>query len=117
MSKKNEKEPEVPLSQIISDRGVTIEKTIDSIKWIQEEIEFKENQLDNVITEENISQLYNLVSFPMDKKKPRHVLKIEIEMLKKAIKGKKNNFKIMQELQIEDKKKKEKEEKNATKSG
>jgi len=107
-------QPDVPLSQIISDREVSMEKTADSIEWIGEEIKFKEDQLDNEITEENISQLYTLLSFPKDKKKPRHVLKIEVAMLKKAKKGKEKNLKIMQELQVEDK---NKEEKNAPKSG
>lgn len=117
VKKKLEKHPElvdVPLSQIISDRAVSIEKTADGINWIGEEINYKENQIDSEIIEENLSQLYNLVSFPLNKKKPKHVLKIEIEMLKKAKKGKEKSLKIMEELQVEDRKK---EEKNASKSG
>ena len=105
-----EKVDEVPLEQIIKDREVSIEKTEDSIKWIGEEINYKENQIDNEIIEENISQLYNLVSFPKDKKKPKHVLKIEIEMLKKAKKRKERSLKIMKEIQIKD-------EDDASKSG
>jgi len=105
-------QPDVPLSQIISDREVSMEKTADSIEWIQEEIKFKDDQLDSEIIEENNSQLYTLLSFPINKKKPRHVLKIEVAMLKKAVKGKEKTLKIMKELQVEDKKK---EEKNASK--
>lgn len=114
VKKKLEKHPElvdVPLSQIISDRAISIEKTVDSIKWIGEEINYKEDQIDSEIIEENISQLYTLLSFPLNKKKPKHVLKIEIEMLKKAKKGKLKSIKIMEELQVEDKRK------NASKSG
>ena len=104
-----EKEPEVTLEQTIKDREVSIEKTIDSINWIQEEIKFKDDQLDSVIIEENISQMYNLVSFPLNHKKPKHVLKIEVEMLKKVKKAKQKTLKIMEELQIKD------EGKNASK--
>ena len=99
MAKKKELEPEVSPEQIIQDREITMEKTADAINWITEEIKYKEDQLDNEVIEENISQLYNLVSFPKDKKKPRYVLKIEVEMLKKARSGKKKNLKIMKELQ------------------
>ena len=107
---KNKIPEEVPLSQIIADREISIEKTEDSINWITEEINYKEDQIDSEIVEENISQLYNLVSYPKDKKKPKHVLKIEIQMLKKAKKNKEKSVKIMKELQLKD------EEKNASKS-
>lgn len=103
------KKVEVPLSQIIKDRAVSIQKTGESIKWIIEEIKYKEDQIDSEIIEENISQLYNLVSFPKDKKKPKHVIKIEIEMLKTGKKSKEKTLKIMKELQITD------ERKNASK--
>ena len=92
-------EPDVPIGQIIKDRKVSIEKTEDSIKWITEEIKYKESQLKKRIVEENISQLYSLVSYPLDHKKPRHVLKIETEMLTKAKKAKETSLKIMKELQ------------------
>ncbi len=104
-------EPDVPLAQIIKDRAVSMEKTEDGINWITEEIKYKENQLKNKIVEENTSQLYTLLSFPKDNKKPRHVLEIEVEMLKGAKTGKEKSLKIMKELQVEDKK----EDENATK--
>ena len=107
-TEKSKLEPDVPLAQIIKDRAVSMEKTEDSINWIQKEIDYKANQLDKKIVEENISQLYNLVSFPLNHKKPRHVLEIEIGMLKKSREGKKKILETMQELQVEDK------EKNAT---
>ncbi|KKN19161.1 hypothetical protein LCGC14_0948470 [marine sediment metagenome] len=107
--KKEIKEPEVSLNQIISDREVSIGNEAETIACWTEELKYKENQMDSEIVEENVSTLYNLVSFPKDKTKPRHVLKIEIEMLKRQIKKKKKILKIMQELQVED-------EKNATKS-
>ena len=106
-------EPEVSLSQIISDREITIEKIKDKIKWYQEEINFKNDQLDKEIIEENVSQLYTLVSYPLNHKKPRHVVKIEIEILKKIKKNQEKQLKVMKELQIEDK---AKEEKNASRT-
>lgn len=108
------KKLDVPLSQIISDRAVSMEKTEDSIKWLGEEIIFKDDQLDKEIIEENTSIMYVLTSFPSDNKKPRHVLKIEVEILKRKRSNNKKTLKIMEELQVKDKKK---EEKNASKSG
>ena len=99
------KEPDVPLSQIISDREVSIEKTSETIDCWTVEKKFKENQLKTEIVEENISTLYNLVSFPINKKKPKHVIEIEVEMLERNIKKKNQELKIMEELQVEDKKK------------
>ena len=96
-------EPEVHLSQIISDRAVSMEKAEESISWYQDEIDYKENQLKTKIVEENISTSYNLLSYPLDHKKPRHVLKIEVVMLKKLKKQKEDSLKIMKELQAKDK--------------
>ncbi len=93
---------EVPLEQIIKDRAVSMEKAAESISWYQEEIDYKENQLNTKIVEENISTLYNLLSYPLDHKKPKHVLKIEVIMLKKLKKQKEDSLEIMKELQIED---------------
>ena len=107
-----EKIPEV--QQIMKDREVSIEKAADTINWMTEELKYKEDQLDNEIIEENVSQLYNLISFPKDRKKPRHVIKIEVGMIKRVIKAKKKTIKIMEELQRIDQ---AKEEKNASKSG
>ncbi len=111
MDKKNEKvpmkeeEPEVNIGQTIIDREISIENTENNIRWISGEVKFKEDQLKKEIVEENISELYKLVSFPLNHKKPEHVLKIEIEMLKKGIKAKNESLKIMRELQIGDIKK------------
>ena len=101
----DKKAPEVPLSQIIKDREVTMDKTEDNIEYLTAEKEYKENQLKTEITEENISELYNLVSHPIDHKKPRHVLEIEVGMIKKILDAKEKSLKVMKELQVEDKKK------------
>ncbi len=93
------------VTQAIKDRAVSLEKATDGVKWIKEEVKYKENQLKKGITEKNLSELYNLVSFPSDDKKPKHVLTIEIEMLKKGIAAKEESIKTMNELQVEDKKK------------
>ena len=106
-----QKIPEVPIEQTIIDRKITMEKAADNIDWLNAELKYKENQLKKGIVEENISELYKLVSFPLDHKKPKHVLKIEIEMTKRIIEAKEESMKIMKELQAEDKKK----VKNATK--
>ena len=108
------KEPEVSIEQMIIDREITMVKAADNIDWLNAELKYKEDQLKNGIKEKNISELYKLVSFPLDDKKPRHVLKIEIGMTKRIIKAKEDSMKIMKELQIEDIKKLE--ENNATKS-
>ena len=100
----NKKEPEVSIEQTIIDREITMEKAADNIEWLNAELKYKEDQLKTKIVEENISELYKLVSFPLDHKKPRHVLKIEIGMTKKIIKAKEESMKIMKELQAEDKK-------------
>lgn len=93
------------LTQAIKDREISIEKAIDNVKWLGEELKYKENQLKTGILEENISELYSLVSFPIDKKKPKHVIEIEIGMLIRGILAKEQSLKIMKRLQVEDKKK------------
>ncbi len=103
-------EPEVPLEQIIATRKVSMEKAREFITQTSEEIKYKENQLKTKIVEENCSNLYELVSFPLDHKKPRHALKIEIEILEKRKKKHETNLEVMKELQKED------EGKNASKS-
>ena len=108
------KEPEVNIEQTIATREVSMEKANEFITNTTEEIKYKEDQLKKGIVEENCSNLYELVSFPLDHKKPRHALKIEIEELNRRKKKHETNLKIMKELQVEDKKKLE--EKNATKS-
>ena len=102
---------EVPLEQIMATREVSMEKAKEFITNFKAEIKYKEDQLKNGIVEENCSNLYELVSFPLDHKKPRHALKIEIEVLKERKKKHEINLKVMRELQKED------EGKNATKSG
>lgn len=103
-----EKQPEVPLEQVIKDREVSIDKTRDNLIFLNKELKYKEDQLKGEIIERNQSGLYNITSFPMDDKKPKHVIEIEIGMIKKIIKAKEENLKIMDDLQ--------KESKNATKS-
>ena len=110
-----EEEPEESIKQIMSDRQVSIDKTSETVECWTIELEYKEDQMDNEILEENVSTLYNIVSHPKDHKKPRHVMKIEIGMLKRNIKKKKEELKVMKELQLEDKEKLEKG-KNASKS-
>lgn len=106
MAKKTEQiEPEVSIEQIMSDRQISIDKTTETIECWSVELGYKEDQMDTKIIEENVSTLYNLVSHPSDHIKPRHVMKIEISMLKRNIKKKKAEVKIMNELQSEDKKK------------
>ena len=83
----DKKADEVPIEQTIATREVSMEKAREFITNLTAEIKFKENQLKKGIVEENCSNLYELVSFPLDHKKPRHALKIEIEVLK----GRKKN--------------------------
>ena len=106
-----EEEPVVSIEQTIATREVSMEKANEFITNLNAEIKYKENQLKTKIVEENCSNLYELVSFPLDHKKPRHALKIEIEVLKGRKKKHETNLKTMNELQLEDKKK----VKNATK--
>ncbi len=95
---------EISVEQTIIDREITMEKTLDNIEWLNAELEYKEDQLKNGIKEKNISELYKLVSFPLDDKKPRHVLEIEIGMTKRIIQAKEESMEIMKELQVKDKK-------------
>ncbi len=103
---------EVLIEQTIIDREISMEQAADNIGWLNAELKYKQDQLKKGIVEENISELYKLVSFPLDHKKPRHVLEIEVDMTKRIIKAKEESMKIMKELQAEDKKKVE----NAPKS-
>ena len=105
VKKKTEQIPEVSIEQIMSDRQVTIDKTSETLDCWTVELGYKEDQMNTKIIEENVSTLYNIVSHPLDHKKPRHVMKIEIDMLKRNIKKKEAELKVMKELQLEDTKK------------
>ena len=113
MNKPEIKEPEQTLQQIIATREVTMQKAREFQKQLTAELKYKQDQLKNEIIEKNISQLYDLRSFPLDDKKPKHVIEIEIDILKSDKKKFEDNLKVMEELQVEDKKK---ESENATKT-
>jgi len=105
MDEKKLEQPDVSPEQLIKDRDTSIDKTKDNISFLNKELKYKENQLKGKIVERNQSTLYNVTSFPIDDKKPRHVLEIEVGMIKKIIEAKENQLKTMEELQVEDKKK------------
>ncbi len=117
MDEEDKPAEEIPLEQIMATREVSMEKANEFITQLTAEIKYKEDQLKTKIVEENVSNTYELKSFPLDHKKPRHTLKIEMEILKKQNEKHKKNLKVMQELQREDKVKIKKEGQNAPKFG
>ena len=106
MDEQKEVKSEVPIEQIIKDRAVSIQLAKDLIRYGDMEKKYKQDQLDKgKILENSQSTLYTTASFPKDDIKPEFVLKIEIEQLERRMKKAKKDLKIMEELQVEDKKK------------
>ena len=79
-----------------------LEKTKIDLKMNERELAYKKAQIGSVVLERNESKLYNLVSYPKDDLKPKHVLENERDMIEFQIKNKMKEIKNMEEQEEED---------------
>ncbi len=88
--------------QIKEERKDKLDKSRIDLKMNQRELAFKMAQIATGVLEKNESKLYNVVSFPKDDLKPKHVLENEIDMIKFHLIQKEKEIKNMEDLEKED---------------